>query len=86
MAECQSRGVKGLPWSSSSDQLGPLSLDTGDSPASAPAIHRIAHDRVSHVLQMEANLVSPAGVQLQPKEVDDIEPGHHRRISARRPP
>jgi hypothetical protein len=63
-------------------QDGGLSRDAGDPAAAAPRVHRIADHRVANMLQMDANLVGTAGVQLQPEKVDDLEACHYGRVRA----
>jgi len=77
MAECQSGGVECLAWGGASNPLGCVTCGAADAPAPSAAVHWIAHDRVSYVLQMNPDLVSPAGVQLEPQEVDAFELRNH---------
>ncbi|HKP50484.1 MAG TPA: hypothetical protein VJU17_10745, partial [Gemmatimonadales bacterium] len=69
MAECQSSGVESLPGSYSLQQIGASALDPGDPAAAAASVHRVSHYRVSHVLQVDPDLVGPAGVQLQAEQI-----------------
>jgi len=63
-------------------RLRPPPGDPGDPPAATPGVDRVTHNRVPHVLQMDPDLVGPAGVQLQPEQVHHLESGHHRGVSA----
>jgi hypothetical protein len=86
MAECQSRGMEGLSGSRPLEELGRSALGPRDPPAAASAIDRITDHRVSHVLQVNPNLVGTPGVQLQPEKIDDVEPGSHKGIGPGRAP
>jgi hypothetical protein len=81
MAECQSRCMESLSGSSPSDQVGSASIRPRDPAAATPAIDRVAHDWVTHVLQVNPNLVGSAGVQLQTEQVHALESRHHGRLS-----
>jgi hypothetical protein len=80
MAECQSGGVECLTWGGASNPLGCMTCRATDPPAPSAAVHWIAHDRVSYVLQMNPDLVSPAGVQLEPQEVEAFELRNHLSV------
>ena len=80
MAECQSRCVEGLSGSSTSDEVGATSVRAGDPAAPTPAVYRVPHDGVSHMLQVNPDLMGPAGVQLQSEQVHALESRHHRRF------
>ncbi len=82
VAECQSRGMKGLARGDPLQGLGPPASDPGDPSAASPGVDRVTHDRVPHVLQMHSDLMGAAGMELQPKQVDHVEPGHHRSVGA----
>ena len=82
MAECQSGGVQRLTGSGSGDPVGSTPVRTGDPPAAAAAVDRIAHDRVADVLQMKPDLMGPAGMELEPQELDRIEPRHDPGIGS----
>ena len=82
MAECQSGGVQGLTGSGSGDSVGSTPVRTGDPPAAAAAVDRVAHDRMADVLQMKSDLMSPAGMQLEPQELDGVEPRHDPGIGS----
>jgi len=80
MAECQSGRVQCLPGSGSVEELSLAALRTGNSTAPASAVNRIADHRVSHMPQMHSDLMSSAGVQLQPQQIDHIEAGRHESV------
>jgi len=80
MAECQSGRVQCLPGSGSVEELSLAALRAGNSTAPASAVNRIADHRVSHMLQMHSDLMSSAGVQLQPQQIDHIEAGRHESV------
>jgi hypothetical protein len=82
MAECQSRCVEGLSRSSPSNQVGSTTVRPGNPPAPARTVHGIAHDRVTHMLQVHPNLVGPAGVELHSEQVDALESRHHGRFGS----
>lgn len=84
MAECQSGRVKRLPRSCAFEEFGGSAGGAGDPPATPAGVDRIAHDRVAKMLQMDSDLVSPSGVELQPEQVDNLEPRGHGGISAGR--
>ena len=65
MAECQRGRMKGLAWGRALQQVSHPARCPGDPSAAPTGIHRIANNRVSQVLQMHPNLVSPAGMELQ---------------------
>jgi hypothetical protein len=74
--------MEGLSWSSPCNQVGTTPLRAGDPAAPAPAVYRVAHDRVTHMLQVNSNLVGSTGVKLQAEQVNALEPGHHGRLGA----
>ena len=80
MAECQSGRVQRLPESDSVEELSLAALRTGNSTAPASAVNRIADHRVSHMLQMDPDLMGSAGVQFQPEQIDHIEAGRHKGV------
>lgn len=82
MAECQSRGMEGLARGGSFQQLRPAPGRAGDAAAPPAGVDRIAHDRVADVLEVDSDLMGPAGVQLQAQQVHHIEPGDHGGIGA----
>ena len=52
----------------------------GDPPRAPAGIHRIAHNGMADVLQMDPDLVGAAGMQLQPEELGHDEPGNDRCV------
>jgi len=77
--------MEGLSGSSASDQIGRTSICAGDPAASTSTVDRIAHDRVTDMLQVNPKLVGSAGLELQPEQVDALEPCHHRGLGPGRP-
>jgi len=84
MAECQSSRVEGLTGRGLRDALRCPPLSAGDPPTPSATVHRIPHDRVAHVLQMEPDLVGAPGLELQPKQVDHVKPSHYPGIGGGR--
>jgi hypothetical protein len=80
MAECQSGGVEGLSRGRPVDELGGPPLHPGDPPAAPAGIDRITHHGVSHVLQVNPDLMGSPGMQLEPEEIDHIESGDDEGI------
>jgi hypothetical protein len=72
--------MQGLSGSGILEQLGRAALGPGDSPATSSAIDSVAHDRVTQVRQVDPDLVGPAGMQLQAKEVHDLETCYHDSV------
>jgi hypothetical protein len=77
MAECQSSSVERLTRRRPLQQLGRFSGRAGDPPAAAAGVDRITHNRVADVLQVNPDLMSAAGMELQPEQLRDIESCHH---------
>src|SRR6476646_3238911 len=85
MAECQSGRVQCLTGGRPLQRLGGLPSRAGDAAAAAPGVDRIAHDRVADMLQVDPDLVGPAGVKLEPEQVGDAEPARDERVGSSRP-
>ena len=83
MAECQSRGMEGLPRRDALELFGDPSGSPRNPTAATPAVHRIAHNRVTDVLQVHPDLVGPAGVKLNPEQIGHPEPGYDEGVRAR---
>ena len=84
MAECQSGGVEGLARSGALQQLRRPAWGPRNPPAASAAIDRIAYDGVSNVLQMDPDLMGPAGVKLEAEQIHDVEARDHGRVGPRR--
>ena len=82
VAECQNRGVKGLPRGRPFELLGLPPEGAGDPPASAPRVDRIADDGMPDVLQMHSNLMGASAVQIETKQLGDGESSDHSGIRA----
>ena len=80
MAECQSGRVQRLPGSAAAEEFSITALRTGNPTAPASAVDRIADHRVTHMLQVNSDLMGSAGVQLQPKQIDHIEAGYDESV------
>jgi hypothetical protein len=65
VAECQSGGVESLPRSRLLDQLRLTALGPGNPPAPATPVHRIPYDWVADVSQVDPDLMSASGMQLE---------------------
>ena len=74
--------MKCLAGRSSLQQLGPPSGSPGDPPAASARVDGVTHNRVPQVLEVHPDLMGPPGVQLQPEQVYDVEPRHHRSVGA----
>jgi hypothetical protein len=85
VAECQNRCVKGLPGCRSLEVLGVAPERSGDPPAAAPGVDRIADDWMSDVLQMHSNLMGAATVQVQTEKIGHCESSDHTGVRASRP-
>jgi len=83
MAECQSRGMQGLPRSYALDPLGFPTGWSRNPAAAASRIHRIAYDRVAHMLQMNPDLMGAPGMELEAEKVHHAKPGDHGGIGPR---
>src|SRR3954470_4325912 len=80
MAECQSRSVQRLTGSGAAEEIGSASLGAGDSSTSSSTIDRIAHHRMSHMLQMHSDLVGSACWHVEPQQIDHIKAGNHYSV------
>jgi len=86
MAECQSRGMEGLPRGYALDSLGFPAGWSGNPAAAAPCVHRIADDRVAHMLQMNTDLMGAPGMELEAEKVHDAKSRDNAGIGPRCPP
>ena len=77
--------MKRLARSRPLQQLGTPAGGSGDPSAAPTPVDRIPHDGVPQVLQMNPDLMGPPGVQLQPEQVDHLEPGNDRGVGPGRP-
>ena len=53
----------------------PLGRKSGHTTSSASAINVVAHDRMADRREMNADLVSPSGMEMRTKKVPRVEPG-----------
>src|SRR4051812_21319283 len=58
---------------------------SGHTTSSAPSIHVIAHDRMADRREMNADLVSPSGMEMGTKKVPRIEPSKAYDVGLGRP-
>ena len=86
MAECQSRGMEGLPRGDALDSLSFPTGWSGNPAAATPRIHRIAHNRVAHMLQMNPDLMGAPGMELEAEKVHDAKSCDNAGIGPRCPP
>jgi hypothetical protein len=86
MAECQSRGMEGLPRGYALDSLGFPTGWSGNPAAAASRIHRITNDGVTHMFQMNPDLMGAPGMELEAEKVHDAKSGDHAGIGPRCPP
>src|SRR5437016_13230470 len=63
----------------------PLGRKSGHTTSSAPAIHVIAHDRMADRREMNADLVSPSGMEMGTKKIPRIEPSKAYEVGLGRP-
>src|SRR5438067_6347890 len=63
----------------------PLGRKSGQTTSSAPAIRVIAHDRMADRREMNADLVSPSGMEMGTKKVPRIEPSKACDVGLGRP-
>src|SRR4029077_817866 len=63
----------------------PLGRKSGHTTSSAPSIHVIAHDRMADRREMNADLVSPSGMEMGTKKVPRIEPSKACDVGLGRP-
>ena len=82
MAECQSGGVEGLPWRGLLQRFSRPALGSRDPPAATATVDRIPNHRVAQMAEMDPDLVSPSGVELQPEKVDHVKARHDRGIGS----
>lgn len=73
--ECEPRCVEEMP----------LGRKSGHTTSSAPAIHVVAHDRMADRREMNADLVSPSGMEMGTKKVPRIEPSKAYEVGLGRP-
>src|SRR3954471_15259087 len=59
---------------------------SGHTTSSAPSIHVIAHDRMADRREMNADLVSPSGMEMGTKKVPRIEPSKACDVGLGPPP
>src|SRR5947207_3029079 len=62
-----------------------LGRKSGQTTSSAPSIHVIAHDRMADRREMNADLVSPSGMEMGTKKVPRIEPSKAYDVGLGRP-
>ncbi len=62
-----------------------LGRKSGHTTSSAPSIHVIAHDRMADRREMNADLVSPSGMEMGTKKVPRIEPSKACDVGLGRP-
>jgi len=62
-----------------------LGRKSGHTTSSAPAIHVVAHDRMADRRDMNADLVSPSGMEMGTKKVPRIEPSKAYEVGLGRP-
>ena len=82
MAECQSSRVECLTGCQPLDFLSGASSCAGDPPTSPTGVHRIPHDRMTDVLEMDSNLVGAPAVEVQTQQIRHLEASNHTRIGA----
>lgn len=63
----------------------PLGRKSGHTTSSAPAIRVIAHDRMADRREMNADLVSPSGMEMGTKKIPRIEPSKAYEVGLGRP-
>src|SRR4051794_12183519 len=85
VAECQSGRVKRLTRRRSLQRLSFPARRSGHPAAPAAGVDRVANHRVAGMLEMHPDLMGPAGVELQPKEINRGEPGRHVGVGSGRP-
>src|SRR3982074_3198666 len=62
-----------------------LGRKSGHTTSSASAIHVVAHDRMADRREMNADLVSPSGMEMRTKKVPRVEPGKAYEVGLGRP-
>src|SRR3954463_4648501 len=75
MIECEPGRVQEMP----------LGRKSGHTPSSAPSINVVAHDRMADRREMNADLVSPSGMEMRTKKVPRVEPGKSYEVGLGRP-
>src|SRR3954465_9127350 len=75
MIECEPGRVQEMP----------LGRKSGHTTSSAPAIHVVAHDRIADRREMNADLVSPSGMEMGTKKIPRIEPSKAYEVGPGRP-
>src|SRR5258705_11928597 len=63
----------------------PLGRKSGHTTSSAPSIHVVAHDRMADRREMNADLMSPSGMEMRTKKVPRIEPCKAYEVGLGRP-
>src|SRR5215210_4173954 len=63
----------------------PLGRKSGHTTSSAPSIHVVAHDRMADRREMNADLMSPSGMEMRTKKVPRVEPGKAYEVGLGRP-
>ncbi len=63
----------------------PLGRKSGHTTSSAPSIHVVAHNRMADRREMNADLVSPSGMEMRTKKVPRVEPGKAYEVGLGRP-
>src|SRR5690349_24619912 len=75
MVEAEPRSVEEVP----------IGRKSGHTTSSAPAIRDIAHDRMADRREMNADLVSPPGMEMGTKKIPRIEPSKAYEVGLGRP-
>src|SRR6266568_1608210 len=83
MGEREPGRVQQLPRRERLEALGRLPLGRRDAPAAAEGVLPVAHDRVSHVRQMHADLVGAPGAERHAQQVGLREPRGHPHVRDR---
>src|SRR6059036_3100680 len=83
MGEREPGRMQQLPRRERLEALGRLPLGRRDAPAAAEGVLPIAHDRVSHVRQMHADLVGAPGAERHTQQVGLREPRGHPHMRYR---
>ena len=63
----------------------PLGRKSGHTTSSAPSIHVVAHDRMADRREMNADLMSPSGMEMRTKKVPRVESGKAYEVGLGRP-
>lgn len=72
--------MEGLARGRGIDAFRQISARPGNPARPAPGIDRIAHDRVSNMLEVDPDLMGSAGVEIGPDEVCHAEPGQDAEV------